>query len=154
MLSQWLGSSSPSLKRLSWKRKFNLDNLPSLFLICSEGGVLCYGYFFSFLLPVASMLTDADSLGQKYAREVAKRPPPSLLPQNEPLLFAIPSALHRSRYVSASPRPNGARNLSARFALADRARSGNRWNSAAEIKRGRHSANRIWDRSEMGLRVV
>jgi trehalose synthase len=39
------------------------------------------------------MLTDAESIGQKYAREVAKLPPPSLAPQNVPLLSATPTWL-------------------------------------------------------------
>ncbi len=34
------------------------------------------------------MLSDAESIGQKYAREVAKRPPPSLAPKVQPLLAA------------------------------------------------------------------
>ncbi len=41
----------------------------------------------------ATMLSDADAIGQKYAKETAKRPPPSPIPQTKSLLASTSSWL-------------------------------------------------------------
>ncbi len=76
-----MGTASPFFRNYSLLLDI-ASPLPNL----QRGGLFVSIDPFLPLVLFASMLADADSIGQQYARAVAKRPPPSLQPQARGLL--------------------------------------------------------------------